>query len=152
MAYVTAEARQQLLDDVAAATDTIGIALACLGEAYEQLDEHSADRLEEELFRPVQLAYGRARRTHAEFAKRYGMPGRAFAPGATRGASGGVRGLLDAAVAAVGEADAALVALQDSMMPVEVGDAPLRAGLAEVRTLLGEVPGRARQFVRVLGR
>ena len=152
MAYVTAEARQQLLDDVAAATDTIGIALACLGEAYEQLDEHSADRLEEELFRPVQLAYGRARRTHAEFAKRYGMPGRAFAPGATRGASGGVRGLLDAAVAAVGEADAALAALQDSMMPVEVGDAELRAGLADVRALVAEIRTRARDVLRTLGR
>ena len=152
MAYVTAEARQQLLDDMAAAIDAIGVALACLGEAYEQLDEHSADRLEEELFRPVQAAYGRAKRTHAEFAERHGLPGRTFAPGVPRGASGRVKGLLDAAVAAVGEADAALVALQDSMMPVEVGDAPLRAGLAEVRTLLGEVPGRARQFVRVLGR
>src|SRR5256885_3805456 len=124
MAYVTAEARQQLLDDVAAATDTIGIALACLGEAYEQLDEHSADRLEEELFRPVQLAYGRARRTHAEFAKRYRMPGRAFAPGATRGASGGVPGLLDAAVAAVGEADAPPARLDEPRKPDPGGDAP----------------------------
>ena len=152
MAYVTAEARQQLLDDMAAAIDAIGVALACLGEAYEQLDEHSADRLEEELFRPVQAAYGRAKRTHAEFAERHGLPGRTFAPGAARGASGGVKGLLEAAVTAAGEADAALVALQDSMMPVEVGDAPLRAGLAEVRTLLGDVPARARAFVRVLGR
>ena len=152
MAYVTAEARQQLLDDMAAAIDAIGVALACLGEAYEQLDEHSADRLEEELFRPVQAAYGRAKRTHAEFAERHGLPGRTFAPGVPRGASGRVKGLLDAAVAAVGEAESALVGLQDSMMPVEVGDAPLRAGLAEVRTLLGEVPGRARQLVRVLGR
>ena len=37
-------------------------------------------------------------------------------------------------------------------MPVEVGDAELRAGLAEVRVLLGQLPGRARQFVRELGR
>src|SRR2546425_8460649 len=152
MAYVTAEARQQLLDDVAAATDAIGVALACLGEAYERLDEHSADTLEAELFRPVQAAYGRAKRTHAEFAERYGLPRRTFAPGVPRGASGGVRGLLDAAVAAAGEADGALAELQDSMMPVEVGDAPLRAGLADVRTLLGDVPSRARRFVRVLGR
>ena len=152
MAYVTAEARQQLLDDMAAAIDAIGVALACLGEAYEQLDEHSADRLEEELFRPVQAAYGRAKRTHAEFAERHGLPGRTFAPGVQRGASGRVKGLLDAAVAAVGEAESALVGLQDSMLPVEVGDAPLRAGLAEVRTLLGDLPARARRFVRVLGR
>ena len=38
MAYDTAEARQELLDDVAAATDRLGVALAALGEAYEQLD------------------------------------------------------------------------------------------------------------------
>jgi hypothetical protein len=38
------------------------------------------------------------------------------------------------------------------MMPVEVGDPELRAGLAEVRELLGEVPTRAREFVRTLGR
>jgi hypothetical protein len=38
------------------------------------------------------------------------------------------------------------------MAPVEVGDAELRAGLAEVRELLGEVPPRAREFVRTLGR
>ena len=63
-----------------------------------------------------------------------------------------MKGLLDAAVAAVGEAESALVGLQDSMLPVEVGDAPLRAGLAEVRTLLGDLPARARRFVRVLGR
>jgi hypothetical protein len=72
MAYVTAEARQELLDAIADATDEIGLALAILGTAYEQLDDHSADTLEEQLFRPVQSAYGRAKRTHAGFAERYG--------------------------------------------------------------------------------
>jgi hypothetical protein len=38
------------------------------------------------------------------------------------------------------------------MMPVEVGDPELRAGLAEVRELLGDVRARAREFVRTLGR
>jgi hypothetical protein len=38
------------------------------------------------------------------------------------------------------------------MLPVEVGDADLRAGLSEVRRLIGDVPGRATQFVRILGR
>jgi hypothetical protein len=38
------------------------------------------------------------------------------------------------------------------MRPVEVGDAELRAGLAEVRTLLDAMPERARELVRVLGR
>ncbi|HEY3187263.1 MAG TPA: hypothetical protein VGJ70_07295 [Solirubrobacteraceae bacterium] len=152
MAYVSAEARQQLLDAIAAATDEIGVALAALGDAYEQLDEHSADRLEEELFRPVQAAYGRAKRTHAEFAERHGLPGRTFAAAPPRAPSRGVKAVLDGAVQAVGEADGALATLQDSMMPVEVGDAELRAGLAEVRTLLGDVAGRARRFVRVVGR
>ena len=43
MTYVAAEARQQLLDTVAEATDRIGFALAALGEAYEQLDGRAAD-------------------------------------------------------------------------------------------------------------
>ena len=65
MTYVTAEARQQLLDDLAIAIEELGTALAALGAAYELLDENSADRLEDELFRGVQTAYGRAQRTHA---------------------------------------------------------------------------------------
>ncbi|TMK24264.1 MAG: hypothetical protein E6G62_08820, partial [Actinobacteria bacterium] len=73
MPYTTADARQQLLDAVAEATEALAAALAALGEAYEQLDERNADVLEQELFRPVQLAYGRARRTHAAFAERHGL-------------------------------------------------------------------------------
>jgi hypothetical protein len=152
MAYVTAEARQDLLDAIAGATDQIGIALAALGAAYEQLDEQSADRLEGELFRPVQLAYGRARRAHAGFAERHGLPGRAFEPAAPGHASQGVKGYLDAAVEAVRSADTDLATLQDSMLPVEVGDAELRAALAEVRELIGALPTRARQFVSLFGR
>ena len=44
MVQTTAEARQQLLDTVARATDQIGFALAALGAAYEQLDDRSADQ------------------------------------------------------------------------------------------------------------
>src|ERR1700730_15151026 len=76
MAYTTADARQQLLDTLAEAIDQIAVALASLGEAYEQLDEQKAETLEQELFRPVQTAYGRAKRTHAEFARRHGLPAR----------------------------------------------------------------------------
>ena len=36
MAYITAEARQQLLDDLAGAIEAIGDALAALGAAYEK--------------------------------------------------------------------------------------------------------------------
>lgn len=152
MAYITAEARQDLLDTLAEATDEIGLALAALGVAYELLDEHNAERLEEELFRPVQVAYGRARRTHAGFAERYGLPGRSFAPVSPGLASQGADGLLDRAVEAVGEADLILATLQDSMQPVEVGDAELRAGLAEVRELVAGLRGRARELARTLGR
>jgi hypothetical protein len=152
MVYSTAEARQQLLDDVARATERLGVAVAALGEAYEQLDEYNADRLEERLFRPVQAAYGRAQRTHAGFAERHGLPGRRFAAAPGGHPSQGVSGFVDAAVGAVVAADGMIAELQDSLRPVEVGDAELRAGLSEVRRLLAEVPARARAFGRARGR
>jgi hypothetical protein len=152
VAYTNAEARQQLLDTVADATDAIGRALAYLGEAYELLDEHTADELERQLFAPIQRAYGRAQRTHGEFAERHGLPRRSFEPAAQGAPSRGVKGLLDSAVEAAEEADGTLSTLQDSMLPVEVGDAPLRAGLEEVRRLIGDLRGRARELVRTLGR
>ena len=150
--YSTAEARQELLDDVALAIDDLGVALAALGAAYEQLDERSADRLEEALFRPVQVAYGRAKRTHSGFAERHGLPARTFTEAVAGHPSQGVKGFLDTAVAATGRADLRLADLQDSMRPVEVGDAELRDGLSEVRRLVGDVPARARELTRVLGR
>jgi len=152
MAYTTAEARQQMLDDLAGAVDEIGVALGALGAAYELLDEQSGDRLEAELFRPVQVAYGRARRTHAAFAERHGLAPRAFEPAIGGRAAADARSLLDAAVEALEETDHRLAEIQDSMMPVEVGDAELRAGLAEARELVGALPGRARELTRVLGR
>lgn len=152
MAYTTAEAQQQLLDTLAEATDAIGSALAALGEAYAQLDERTADKLEERLFRPVQLAYGRAQRTHAEFAERHGLPTRTFERRTDPAPSHGAKGMVNSAVAAVGEADRILAALQDSMLPVEVGDRELRESLTEVRELLGDLAGRAREILRRLGR
>ena len=38
------------------------------------------------------------------------------------------------------------------MRPVEVGDPELRAGLAEVRELVGDLRARAREFMRTFGR
>jgi len=152
MAYTTAEGRRQLLEDFAAAIDALGVALAALGAAYEVLDERTADRMEEELFRPVQAAAGRARRAHSTFASRYGLPAGEFAAGSAGPPSLGARGFLDRAVEAVAEADDALAELQDSMLPVEVGDPELRAALAEVRGLVGDVRVRARELVRTLGR
>ena len=150
--YSTAEARQELLDEVAAATDDLGVALAALGEAYEHLDDASGDRLEEALFRPVQAAYGRAQRTHTGFAERVGLPTRTFVPPAAGHPSQGVRGFIDTAVSATTRADDRLGELQDSLRPVDVGDAELRAGLSEVRRLIGDVPARARDLTRGLGR
>jgi hypothetical protein len=150
--YTTADARQQLLDTIAEAVEKLGAALASLSEAYERLDEHNADAVEEALFRPAQMAYGRARRAHSGFAERHGLPTRTF-EAATAGAPGhGARGFLDSAVAAIGDADQLLATLQDSMLPVEVGDQELRADLEQVRSLLGGLGARARELERTLGR
>ncbi|CAA9530712.1 MAG: hypothetical protein AVDCRST_MAG67-4131 [uncultured Solirubrobacteraceae bacterium] len=152
MTYSTADARQDLLDAVADAIDDLARALAALGAAYELLDEHKADELEETLFGPVQAAYGRGRRTHADFAARHGLAARAFESATPGAPSGGLKGYIDDAVAAVTSADATLATLQDSMMPIEVGDEALRAGLAKVRELVAEVPVQARVLSRTFGR
>ena len=60
--------------------------------------------------------------------------------------------LLDRAVDAAHEADQAIAELQDSMLPVEVGDPELRAGLSQIRETLAAVPLRARELVRTVGR
>ena len=152
MTYLTAEARQNLLDDMALAIEELALALAVLGAAYELLDERTADRLEEELFRGVQTAFGRAQRTHAAFAARYSLQGRTFEQPSAGLPSQGARAFLERAGEAITEADTLLAELQDSMLPVEVGDPELRAGLAEIRMLVGELQGRAQQFVRGFGR
>jgi hypothetical protein len=152
MAYTSAEARQDLLAAFAEATEQLGFALADLGAAYELLDERNADRLEEELFGPVQRAYGKAKGTYAQFAMRHGMAGREFATPEPGRPSIGAKGLIDSAVAAVAEADRALSELQDSSLPTEVGDVELRAALTDVRELLGGVRQRARELERTLGR
>jgi hypothetical protein len=152
MAYTSAEARQELLDTFAAAIDQMALALADLGAAYELLDERTGDRLEEELFRPVQSAYGRAKSTYSGFAERHGAPTRGFETPAPGVPSMGVRALVDSAVSAAAEADGTLSALQDSSLPTEVGDVELRAALTQVRELLGGVRGRARELERTLGR
>jgi hypothetical protein len=150
--YTTADARQQLLDTVAEAADALGAAIASLSEAYEQLDENTADTVEEQLFRPVQMAYGRARRAHTDFAERHGLPVRTFVPAVAGAPSKGVKGFLESAVQDVGEADRLLATLQDSMLPVEVGDVELRSDLEHVRALLGGLSARAHQLVRTFGR
>jgi len=150
--YTSAEARQELLDSLAVAIDHLGVALAALGAAYEQLDEHNADRLEAELFGPVQGAYGRAGSGHAQFADRYGLPRRTFEAASAGLPSTGAKGFIDSSVQAVTEADSTLAALQDSGLPAEVGDVELRSAISEVRALLGGVRQHARALERTLGR
>jgi hypothetical protein len=152
MAFSSAAGRTQLLDVVAEAADRLAVALGLLSGAYELLDERSAERLEEQIFRPVQLAYGRLRRTHSEFAARYELPGRDFSPAPEGAPARGLKGLLEDALAAVTAADSELATLQDSMLPVEVGDPQVRAGIQEVRAGLGSVSGAARGFLRTFGR
>jgi hypothetical protein len=152
MAYTDAEARQDLLDAFAEAAERIGYALAALGAAYELLDEVNADRLEEELFGPVQLAYGRAKSTYGQFADRHGMAKRTFETPDPGLPSTGAKGFIDSAVSEASQADGALSALQDSSLPTEFGDVELRAALTDVRELLGGVRQRAREIERTLGR
>jgi hypothetical protein len=152
MPYTTADARRQLLDSIVTAGEALGSALASLTEAYELLDEASAERLEADIFRPVQSAYARIRRAQSEFAERHELPGRSFEP-AVRGAPAhGAKGFLEAAMSEVASADQTLATLQDSMLPVEVGDAELRAGLEQVRSQIGDLGARIRQTLRTFGR
>jgi hypothetical protein len=150
--YTSAEGRQELLDALAEAIEDIGVALVALGAAHEQLDERNADRLESELFGPVQRAYGRAKRTHTQFASRHGLTSGPFEESSAGLPSTGAKGFIDNAVDAVAQADSALSALQDSTLPTEVGDPELRAAITEVRELLGGVRQRARELERTLGR
>jgi hypothetical protein len=152
MAYTTLEGRQHLLEQIAGAAEQLGAALAHLGEAHEHLDEHAAERLEEELFRPVRRAYGLAKRECSEFAARHGLPPFTLEPKHPQVLPSDAKGAIDSAVEAVGGADGILAALQDSMLPVEVGDPQLRSAIAQMRQLLGGLREQARQLVRTLGR
>jgi hypothetical protein len=152
MAITALEARTQILDDLAASLDQLALAVACLSEAHELLDDLTAERLEAELFRPAQKAYGRGKRTRARFAQRFGVAARELDSPSPGLSSQGVKSYIERAVAASSEADRRIAELQDSMLPIESGDPELRAGLTEVRDLLGGLPAAARQFLRVLGR
>jgi hypothetical protein len=152
MSYTTQEGRERILTDVSAAASQIELALSYLTDAYELVDEALADRLEAQLFAPVQAAFGRARRTRAEFIRRYGLaePGEEGAPPGPR--PHGARELILGAADAIEQADHWIAELQDSMLPVEVGDPELRAGLSQVRELIADVPDRGRRLLRMIGR
>jgi hypothetical protein len=152
VAVTTLEARTQIVDELGGATLQIAYSVACLGAAYELLDETTADRLEAELFRPVQRALGRAKRTNAEFASRYGLKAPAVEAPPPGVPSQGVRAFIDRAVNAAAEASRRIAELQDSMLPIEAGDTELRAALAETRELVDQIAAPARAFLNTLGR
>jgi hypothetical protein len=148
----TDEARTRILGDLASATESITLALACISQAFELLDDATAERLEGELFRPVQRALGRAKRTHDGFAERVGRPVGTFADPSAGLPSQGVKLLCERARGAVLDGDHVIAELQDSMAPIDAGDAELRTGLSEIRELLAPVPGATADFLRILGR
>ncbi len=152
MAYTTAEARATVLEEIGQAADQLSLALACLLQAYELLDEGTAERLEADLFRPVQLTYGRLQRTHREFAGRTGCSTRDFASSSAGAASQGAKAFVERAVSCATTAGQLIADLQDSMLPIEVGDPALRAELSDVRSRLDVLPARARELLRTLGR
>ena len=152
MSYTTADGRRQIMEALAGAVDRLSKALGELEGAYELLDERTADELEEQLFRPVQLAYGRAQRTYSEFAGRHELEVRSFEAASPGAPARGTKGLIESAVSDAAEADRELGELQDSMLPIEVGDAELRAGLEQVREQISGLGGRSRNLLRTLGR
>lgn len=152
MAITTLEARTRILDELAAAVDLIALAVACLAEAFELVSVTSADRLEAELYMPVQKAYGRGKRTYAQFAERWSLETRELQTPAPGRPSQGAKAFVERAVIAASEADRGIAELQDSMLPIESGDAELRSGLTEARELLEPLPVAAREYLRTLGR
>src|SRR5215212_9736546 len=119
MAITALEAREQILDDLAGALDQLALAVACLGEAHELLDDITAERLEVDLFRPVQKAYARGNRTLTGFAQRFGVGARELNSPSPGLRSQGVKSFVERAVAASSEADRRVAEIQDSMLPIE---------------------------------
>jgi len=152
VAITSSEARQQILDELAEAIEQIGFAAGRLGEAYEALSVGAADRLEAELYMPVQKAFGRGKRAYTQYADRSGLSAHGFSPPPLGVPHDGARGWIAQAVEAAATADHQISDLQDSELAIEFGDPELRAGLSETRELLGRLPGAATNFMRSLGR
>jgi hypothetical protein len=152
VAYTNTEGREQLMALLGEAVEQLSGSLASLGDAYEQVDDQTADRLEESLFGPVQRAYGRAKKTYTDFAGRHGVPPREFEETGPPPTAHSARDLIEAAAEAAGEADHTLQQLQDEPALLEVGDVELRSGVAGVREAVGVVPQQTRELLRTLGR
>ena len=151
MSYTNESGRRQIVEDAIVAADDLADALAALGEVYDLLEEHFADQMEESLFKPTQAAVGQLKRTLTEFTGRYGLPAPDL-PAAAVPAPSDPHATLERVADLVQAADDTLAELQDTLLPVEVGDAELRAGLSRTRTLIGRVPASAEGLIRMLGR
>ena len=152
MALTRTEAQEQILGDLQSAIEALDLAVACIGEAYEHLDEESQDRLDSTLFRPVQKAYGQAKKTQDRFARQTGVATLDPEPSGPGLSSQGAQSFIEQAVEAAALADTSISDLQDSMLPIEFGDPELRQSLANIREPLAGVPTAAREFLRTLGR
>lgn len=151
MSYTTESGRHEILDAIADAVDRLKTAVGALGEAYELLDEHTADLMEERLFRPLQGALAQLGRTSSEFSARTGVRGREFVEAPAVLPVAAAVGIEQAADA-IADADDILSELQDSMLPVEVGDRELRDGLSRARVLLAPLDAEANELMRRIGR
>src|SRR5215469_14164003 len=101
MSYTNQEGRERIVRDLASASEQIELALSYLTDAYELVDEGLADRIEEELFSPVQASFGRARRTLGEFTRRYQLRDSATPPAASGARPHGARELVQSAADAI---------------------------------------------------
>jgi hypothetical protein len=126
VAYTNAEGRQQVLDDLASALDQVDLALDGVSGAYELLDDAAARRVEDQLFRPSQSASAQLRRTRSEFAARHDLSGDAGERQPPHAAPGNAGSMIQDAAAAATRADLILGGLQDSLLPIVVGDRELR--------------------------
>jgi hypothetical protein len=151
MSYTNESGRLQILDDSADAARELDRALAALGEAYEHLDDDTADALETAVFKPLQAGFGLLKRTRSEFAERFALP-LVEPESAPQPPPTNPRELLQQAGDAVHAAEEAIAELQDTLLPVEVGDQELRIGLATVRTTIAALPAACDNLVRTLGR
>ena len=127
MAYTAQEARVQLLDDLAA--PTTGLRAGGRGGGVRRVDERAADT-------PEDRSSSRSSRPTAERAPIRSSPSAMGCPAHVRASFSGdphrrSARLPGRAIEATEEADHLIAELQDSMMPVEVGDTELRAGLSD---------------------
>ena len=131
VSYIAGEARQEMLDTLGDAIDEIAAALCGsrrgVRSSSARFPPTGSRRSCSARSRPRTGV--RSRPTPASPSGR-GCPAGRSLPRLQGLPSTGIRGFVDSAVESVAEADAELAELQDSMMPVEVGDPELRAGLA----------------------